>query len=303
MMEQQLWGCNFKNPLIAASGTFGFGEEYDKFYDISVLGGVSTKGMTLEERDGNKGLRIIETPGGIMNSIGLQNPGVRSYVEKESGFLAQKDLVILANVGGSTLESYLEALSILEEANRQRRVMDIVELNISCPNVKAGGMAFGMCATDAALITREARAVIKEPLVVKLSPNAHNLVEVARAVEEAGADGVSLVNTFNALEIDIYGRRPLFENVTAGLSGPCIRPIALRMVREVSQAIDIPVVGMGGVETWEDVVKFIMAGAHLVQFGTVSFMNPMAGKQLVEGLEDFMKKQGISSLDEIRGII
>lgn len=303
MMEQQLWGCKFKNPLIAASGTFGFGEEYDSFYDISVLGGISTKGMTLEAREGNKGLRIIETPAGIMNSIGLQNPGVRAYVEHESRFLARKDLVILANVGGSTLDSYLEALSILEEANKQRRVMDIVELNISCPNVKAGGMAFGMCAEDAALITKEARAVVKEPLVVKLSPNAHNLVEVARAVEEAGADGLSLVNTFNALEIDIYGRRALFDNITAGLSGPCIRPIALRMVREVSQAVGIPVIGMGGVDTWEDVVKFIMAGAHLVQFGTVSFMNPMAGRQLVEGLESFMKKQGISSLDEIRGII
>lgn len=303
MMEQQLWGCKFKNPLIAASGTFGFGEEYDSFYDISVLGGISTKGMTLEAREGNKGLRIIETPAGIMNSIGLQNPGVRAYVEHESRFLARKDLVILANVGGSTLDSYLEALSVLEEANKQRRVMDIVELNISCPNVKAGGMAFGMCAEDAALITEEARAVVKVPLVVKLSPNAHNLVEVARAVEEAGADGLSLVNTFNALEIDIYGRRALFDNITAGLSGPCIRPIALRMVREVSQAVGIPVIGMGGVDTWEDVVKFIMAGAHLVQFGTVSFMNPMAGRQLVEGLESFMKKQGISSLDEIRGII
>lgn len=303
MMEQQLWGCKFKNPLIAASGTFGFGEEYDSFYDISVLGGISTKGMTLEAREGNKGLRIIETPAGIMNSIGLQNPGVRAYVEHESRFLARKDLVILANVGGSTLDSYLEALSVLEEANKQRRVMDIVELNISCPNVKAGGMAFGMCAEDAALITKEARAVVKVPLVVKLSPNAHNLVEVARAVEEAGADGLSLVNTFNALEIDIYGRRALFDNITAGLSGPCIRPIALRMVREVSQAVGIPVIGMGGVDTWEDVVKFIMAGAHLVQFGTVSFMNPMAGRQLVEGLESFMKKQGISSLDEIRGII
>lgn len=303
VMEQQLWGCRFKNPVIAASGTFGFGEEYQNFYDISILGGISTKGMTLEPRDGNSGLRIIETPSGVMNSIGLQNPGVLHYTQCESRFLAEKNIVILANVGGSTLESYLEALSILEAENKKKRVMDMVELNISCPNVKAGGMAFGMNACDAELITKKAREVITVPLIVKLSPNAHHLVEVAQAVESAGADGISLVNTFNALEIDIYRRKSLFDNITAGLSGPCIRPIALRMVREVSKAVSIPVIGMGGVQTWQDVVKFIMAGAHLVQFGTGSFMDPMMGKKLVEGLENYVREQGIRNWKEIRGII
>lgn len=303
MMEQEIWGHKFKNPVISASGTFGFGKEYEAFYDISILGGISTKGMTLENRKGNSGLRIIETPSGVMNSIGLQNPGVSHYAEYESEFLAKKDLVILANVGGSTLESYLEALSILEEENKKKRIMDLVELNISCPNVKAGGMAFGMNACDAEIITKKAKEVISVPLIVKLSPNAHHLVEVAKAVESSGADGISLVNTFNALEIDIYGRKALFDNVTAGLSGPCIRPIALRMVREVSKAVSIPVIGMGGVETWQDVVKFIMAGAHLVQFGTSSFMNPMTGKNLVEGLEAFVQEQGLKDWSEIRGII
>lgn len=303
MMEQEIWGHKFKNPVIAASGTFGFGKEYEAFYDVSILGGISTKGMTLEERKGNSGLRIIETPSGVMNSIGLQNPGVSHYAEYESEFLAKKDLVILANVGGSTLESYLEALSILEEENKKKRIMDLVELNISCPNVKAGGMAFGMNACDAELITKKAKEVISVPLIVKLSPNAHHLVEVAKAVESSGADGISLVNTFNALEIDIYRRKALFDNVTAGLSGPCIRPIALRMVREVSKAVSVPVIGMGGVETWQDVVKFIMAGAHLVQFGTSSFMDPMIGKKLVEGLEAFVQEQGIKDWFEIRGMI
>lgn len=303
MMEQKLWGYTFKNPIISASGTFGFGEEYNQFYDISILGGVSTKGLTLEPRDGNAGIRIIETPSGIMNSIGLQNPGVKHYAEYESEFLSSKDTVILANVGGSTLESYMDALHVLEEYNKQKRVMDIVELNISCPNVKAGGMAFGMNACDAAFITKEAKKMVSVPLVVKLSPNAHNLVEVAVEVEKAGADGLSLVNTFNALEIDIYNRRAIFNNITAGLSGPAIRPIALRMVREVSQAVNIPVIGMGGVQSAEDVIKFIMAGAHLVQFGTGSFINPMMGSELVEGVKEYMKKENICSFDEIRGII
>ncbi len=261
-LRQILFGKEFKNPIISASGTFGFGTEYNDFYDVSILGGVSTKGLTLEPREGNKGIRIMETPSGIMNSIGLENPGVESYINAESEFLSKKNTVILANVGGSTLESYLEALRLLEEANAKKRVMDVLELNISCPNVKAGGMAFGMRACDAANITKEAKKIVSCPLVVKLSPNAHNLVDVAKSVEASGADGISLVNTFNALEIDIRNRKSYFSNITAGLSGPAIRPIALRMVRDVSRAVSIPVIGMGGVSSAEDVVKFIMAGAH-----------------------------------------
>ncbi len=303
MVRQHIFGKSFKNPIIAASGTFGFGKEYHEFYDISILGGVSTKGLTLEARDGNTGIRLIETPSGIMNSIGLENPGIKSYIDHESDFLSKQDTIIFANVGGSTLESYLEALRLLEEANKKKRVMDIIELNISCPNVKAGGMAFGMTPFDAAFITKEVKKIISSPLVVKLSPNAYNVVEVARAVEAEGADGLSLVNTFNALEIDIYNRKSYFDNITAGLSGPAIRPIALRMVRDVSRAVTIPIIGMGGITSSEDVIKYIMAGAHLVQFGTSSFMDPMMGKTLVDGLKEFLEKEGIKSLEEIRGII
>ncbi len=302
-MNQTVFGKKFKNPIIAASGTFGFGKEYNEFYNIETLGGISTKGLTLEERNGNEGTRIIETPSGIMNSIGLENPGIYHYIHHESAFLSDKDTVIFANVGGSSLESYLKALTLLEKANKKKRVMDIVELNISCPNVKKGGMAFGMRAEDAGFITKKAKEIVSVPLVVKLSPNAYNLVEVAKKVEESGADGISLVNTFNALEIDIYNRKSYFNNITAGLSGPAIRPIALRMVREVSKAVNIPIIGMGGITSAEDVIKFIMAGATLVQFGTASFMDPMAGEKLVQGVEEFLKKENIKSLEEIRGII
>lgn len=303
MMNQKIWGVDFKNPIIGASGTFGFGKEYNNFYDVSQLGAISSKGLTLLPKSGNEGVRIVETPSGIMNSIGLENPGIEKFLSEELPRMKSYNTAILANVGGSDLESYLEAVRLIDEASKNGNAVDVIELNISCPNVKQGGMAFGMNPCDAEFITSKVRELTKLPLVVKLSPNAHNLVEVAKAVELAGADGISLVNTFNALDIDVKKRKASFNNIYAGLSGPAIRPIALRMVRDVSKNVSVPVIGMGGIETGMDAAAFIMAGAHLIQFGTASFINPMAGINILKELETFMIEEKIQSLDEIRGII
>ncbi|MGL5257842.1 MAG: dihydroorotate dehydrogenase [Proteocatella sp.] len=301
-MKQEVFGKVFKNPVIGASGTFGFGKEYNEFYDISILGGVSSKGLTLEPRNGNDGIRITETPSGIMNSIGLENPGVRAFLQNELAFMKSKDIVVIANVGGSDLESYEEAVRLIDEHAKTNDGVDIIELNISCPNVKQGGMAFGINACDAEFITSKIRKLTDLPLVVKLSPNANNLIEVAKAVESAGADGLSLVNTFNALDIDINAKKATFNNIYAGLSGPAIMPIALRMTRDVCKNVKIPVIGMGGITNAEDAIKFIMAGATLVQFGTASFMNPMAGYDIVKGMENYFKQEN-TTIKEIRGII
>jgi dihydroorotate dehydrogenase (NAD+) catalytic subunit len=291
-------GFEFKNPVIAASGTFGFGREFDEYFPIELLGGISTKGLTLSKREGNNGIRIHETASGIMNSIGLQNPGVEDFIHSELPFLEQKDTVILANLGGSTIDDYLEGILLLNESN-----IHIIELNISCPNVKEGGMAFGIKCETATEVVREAKKLSKKPLIVKLSPNAENIKEMAIACVKAGADGLSLVNTFNALAIDIYNRKPVFNNITAGLSGPAIKPIALRMVREVSEVVDVPILGIGGIMTWQDAVEFIMAGAWAVQVGTANFIKPDITLDIIKGIEEFMNKEGIKDLIEIRGII
>lgn len=288
----------FKNPVIMASGTFGFGREYNEVYDISQLGGVSGKGLTLNSKPGNNGIRVWETPSGMINSVGLENPGVEGFIQKELPFFKELDLVRIANVGGGCLEDYIKGVELLND-----KEIDIIELNISCPNVKAGGMAFGIKSEVAREVVRAVREVCKKPLVIKLSPNAENIVEMAKVCEEEGVDGVSLVNTFKALAIDIKNRKPVFENVYAGLSGPAIKPIALRMVHEVCKNVNIPVFGMGGITSAEDAIEFIMAGATCVQIGTANFMNPRIGLEIVQGINDFMEKEGIKSLDEIRGII
>ena len=288
----------FKNPIVMASGTFGFGKEYNEYYDINELGGVSSKGLTLNAKPGNNGLRIHETPSGIMNSVGLENPGVQGFIDHEMPFFGNLNCVRIANVGGGCLEDYVKGVELLNDQD-----IDMVELNISCPNVKAGGMAFGIKNEVAREVVREVRKVCKHPLFVKLSPNAEDIVGMAKVCEEEGADGVSLVNTFKALAIDIKRRKPVFENVTAGLSGPAIKPIALRMVYEVSKAVNIPVIGIGGIATAEDVIEFIMAGATVVQVGTANFMDPEIGTKIIKDLNDFMDREGIKSFDEIRGII
>ena len=288
----------FKNPLVMASGTFGFGKEYAKIYDIEKLGGISSKGLTLEKRDGNKGIRVYETKSGMMNSVGLENPGVKGFIENELQFFKELDTVKIINLGGKTLKDYIRGVDILNN-----QPIDMIELNISCPNVKSGGMAFGIKNEVAREVVKSVRARTNLPLVVKLSPNAEDIVSMAKVCEEEGADGISLVNTFKAMAIDINNKKPVFENIYAGLSGPAIKPIALRMVHEVCKAVDIPVMGMGGITNWQDAIEFIMAGATCIQVGTANFINPKIGLDIIKGIEDYMDKEGIRSLDEIRGIV
>ena len=297
-MNVKFKDLNFKNPVIMASGTFGFGREYNEIYDIEKLGGISSKGLTLNQKDGNSGMRVFETPSGMMNSVGLENPGVQGFIDKELSFFSDLDLVRIVNLGGGTLDDYIKGAELLRGKD-----IDVIELNISCPNVKAGGMAFGIKNEVAREVVREVRKVVDKPLVIKLSPNAEDIIGMARVCEEEGADGVSLVNTFKALAIDINKRKPVFDNVYAGLSGPAIKPIALRMVNEVAKNIEIPVWGMGGITNANDAIEFIMAGSSCIQVGTANFVNPRIGLEIIDGIEKFMKQEGIKTLDEIRGII
>lgn len=291
-------GVEFKNPVIAASGTFGFGREYGEYFPLSKLGGISTTGLTLHKKGGNKGIRIYETTGGLLNSIGLQNLGVDNFIKEELPFMEKQDTVILANVGGGTIEEYIESIEKLNNTN-----IDMVELNISCPNVKKGGMAFGIKSDIAYKVVSEVRKVCKKPLIVKLSPNAENIVHMAESCAKAGADGLSLVNTFSGMAVDIHNRKPVFKNTIAGLSGPCIKPIALRMVYQVSKAVDVPVLGIGGIVDYKDAIEFIMAGAHAIQVGSGNFIKPDICLDIIQGIEKFMMDEGIKSIEEIRGVI
>lgn len=297
-LRVNLCGFELKNPIIMASGTFGFGKEYGEIYDVSLLGGISSKGLTLIAKPGNEGMRVHETPSGMMNSVGLENPGVQGFIDRELDDFSKIDTCRIVNLGGGCEDDYVEGARLLDDKD-----FDIVELNISCPNVKHGGMAFGIKSEVAREVVRSVRKATKKPLIVKLSPNAEDIVEMAKVCQEEGADGISLVNTFKAMAIDIHKRRPVFNNVTAGLSGPAIKPIALRMVYEVCQAVTIPVVGMGGIMTAENVIEFIMAGATCIQIGTANFTNPRIGQDIIADLNRFMDENGIKSLDEIRGII
>lgn len=291
-------GVTFKNPVVMASGTFGFRREYNEQFPIEKLGGISSKGLTLHARGGNDGIRIWETPSGIMNSVGLENPGVEGFIQKDLDWVNSLDLVNIVNVGGHSMEDYIEAV---ERLNREQ--LDILELNISCPNVKQGGMNFGVKTDMAQEVVRTIRKVCKHKMVVKLSPNAENIVDLAKACEAEGADGVSLVNTFLGLAIDIKKKQPVFNNGYAGLSGPAIKPIALRMVNQVCKAVDIPVMGMGGISTWQDAVEFIMAGATVVQIGTATFMKPDKALDVIAGMERYCEENGLQNISEVRGII
>ncbi len=288
----------FKNPVIAASGCFNFGEEYNEIFDVSKLGGICSKGLTLNKKDGNTGLRVVETPSGMMNSIGLQNPGVDDFIKNELKKMKSYSTIIIANVGGGSIEEYIQCILRLNSTD-----VDMIELNISCPNVKEGGLSFGVKSHVAYDIVKKCKAVCKKPLMVKLSPNAEDIIDMAKQCEYAGADSLSLVNTFKAMDIDIKKREPCFDNIIAGLSGPCIRPIALRMVWEVSKNVTIPVIGLGGIKDYEDAIKFIMAGAHAIQVGTYNFINPLVQLEIIEGIKKFMERENIKSLDDIRGII
>lgn len=303
-MSVKIAGVRFENPVIAASGTFGFGEEYGELIDVSQLGGICSKGLTLNGSDGNEGVRVLEVSGGMMNSIGLENPGVNHFIENELPKMKKLGPVVIANLSGHSLDDYVEGAKLLENSD-----VDMIELNISCPNVKQGGMAFGMSGRSAQTVTRAVKEVITKPLIVKLTPNAMSIGEVVLALALERVDAISLVNTFQSLAIDIETGRPVFNNTYAGYSGPGIKPIALRMVHQAVKTVretcagekEIPVIGLGGISTWQDAVEFIMAGASAIQVGTATFSNPRTMTQIISGIEKFMKQRGFNSIEDFRG--
>lgn len=291
-------GVEFKNPVIPASGTFGYGKEYEEFFDLSRLGGISVKGTTEKLRTGNLPPRIAETPSGMLNSVGLQNPGVDHFIAHELPYLMGKNTVIIANMAGSTADGYREVAEKLDQTD-----VPMIEVNISCPNVKAGGAAFGVSCEGAAQITKIVRAATKKPIMIKLSPNVTNIAEIAKAVEAEGADAVSLINTLLGMRIDIRTKRPILHNNVGGLSGPAVLPVAVRMVWQVANAVKIPVCGMGGISTWEDAVEMMMAGASTVQVGAALFNDPLAAVKIIDGLEKYVEDNHLNSINDIVGAV
>lgn len=307
-LQAKIGNVTFKNPIVMASGTFGFGREYGKLYDVSRLGGISGKGLTLNPKAGNPGTRVYETASGMLNSVGLENPGIPAFLEKECPYWETLDTVRIVNLGGGTLEDYVKGAELIQQdADRRRlegrKAVDMIELNISCPNVKEGGIAFGVKTVAAREVVRAVRKATRLPLAVKLSPNAEDIVQMALMCQEEGANAVSLINTISGMKIDIRRRGSVFHNLYAGLSGPAVKPVALRMVHQVAHRVDIPVIGMGGITSASDILEFIMAGAAVVQVGTYNFMNLRAGSELLDELEQLMEEEKIGSLDEIRGIV
>ena len=293
----KLPGLNLKNPIIPASGCFGFGKEFAQIYDLSLLGGIAIKSATPEERFGNPTPRIAETPMGMLNAIGLQNKGVDSIIENELPFLAQYNTEIIANVAGATEEDYV---TVIEKLNDQD-VIKAFELNISCPNVKHGGIGLGTNPELAAHVTKMCKEVAKKPVYVKLSPNVTDIVSIAKAVEQAGADGLVLINTLLGMRIDLKTGKPLLANVTGGLSGPAIKPVAIRMVYQVAQAVNIPVIGVGGITCAKDVLEFLNAGASAVEVGAQNFVDPMVCVKIIEELPKVLEEYGYSSIHEAIG--
>jgi len=291
-------GLKLKNPIIAASGTFGFGREFSGFFDLNLIGGISVKGLTLKPRKGNAPPRIAETPAGILNSVGLQNPGVEAFIRDEIPFLRRFDTCIIANIAGNTIDDYCRMAEILSEAD-----IDAIELNVSCPNVKEGCLMFGSTAEGISNVTAAVRKVCKKPLIVKLSPNVTDITKMAKAAEDSGADCVSLINTILGMAIDINSRRPILGNIMGGLSGPAVKPVAVRMVYQVSKAVKIPVIGMGGISNAEDAVEFLLAGASAVMIGTAGFVNPYVWVETAEGIKQYMEKHGFVKVSDITGAL
>ena len=293
-LKVNIAGVEFNNPIIAASGTFGFGREYSEFYPLSVMGGISCKGITLKERLGNPAPRIAETPSGILNAVGLQNPGVEHFINEDLGWLKQQGTVVIANIAGNTYEEYCSMAEKLSDTD-----VDMIELNISCPNVKSGGVQFGTSCESVGAITKAVRKYCKKPLIIKLSPNVTDIVSIAKAAEAEGADALSLINTLTGMRIDINTRRPIIKNNTGGLSGPAVFPVAVRMVYQTVQAVKIPVIGMGGISSWKDAVEMMIAGASALQIGTVLFKDPYAPIKITEGMNRFLDENGIASVTEL----
>lgn len=289
-------GVDFKNPVITASGTFGFGQEYARLYDISKLGGISCKGTTLEPRMGNPSPRIAETPSGILNSVGLQNPGVEGFLKNDLPLLEKTDTVVIANIAGSQIEDYVETVRRLQGSS-----VDMIEMNISCPNVKEGGVSFGTSPESVERITKQVKAVAEQPLIVKLTPNVTDIAEIAAAAEAGGADAISLINTLTGMKIDIETRRPLLKNNTGGMSGAAVFPVALRMVWQAANRVQIPVIGLGGITKWQDAVEMLLAGATAVQIGTANFTDAYTPLKVIDGLNAYLDAHGEASVTDIIG--
>lgn len=291
-------GVTWKNPVTVASGTFGSGEEYSELVDLNQLGAVTTKGVANIPWQGNPTPRIAETYGGMINAVGLQNPGIDLFAKRDIPFLKQYDTNIIVNVCGKTEADYVEVVERLAEES-----VDMLEINVSCPNVKEGGIAFGQNPDALYEITKAVKAVAKQPIIMKLSPNVTDITEMARAAEAAGADALSLINTITGMKIDIHRRTFAVANKTGGLSGPAIKPVAVRMVYQVAHAVQIPIIGMGGIMTGEDAIEFILAGATAVSVGTATFHDPLASVKVVKGIEAYMQKYGIEDINELRGSV
>lgn len=298
-LKVNVCGVEFKNPVIPASGTYGYGREYECLYPLSKLGGISVKGTTLKPRQGNQGPRVAETPAGMLNSVGLQNGGAEKFLNYELPNLLTKDTCIIANIAGASIAECAELASLINPS-----AVDMVELNISCPNVKQGGAAFGTDCNVAAAVTAAVKKELPDkPLMVKLSPNVTSITDIAKAVEAAGADALSLINTLLGMRIDIKTRRPILRNNVGGLSGPAVFPVAVRMVWQTANAVKIPVIGMGGISTWEDAVEMMMAGASAVQVGAAIFADPYAPVKIIDGLEKYCEDNGIANISEIVGTV
>jgi dihydroorotate dehydrogenase (NAD+) catalytic subunit len=295
-LKTELCGVEFKNPVIAASGCLGFGREYAQYYDLSLLGGIAAKGLTPERREGNPPPRIAETASGMLNAVGLQNPGIDAFLEEELPYMKTLGTRIIANIAGKTQEEYMTMARRLRNSG-----VDMIELNISCPNVKEGGVAFGAKPEGVYRIVNAVKPHCAQPLVVKLSPNTSDIAETAQAAEAGGADAISLINTLTGMAIDLEKRRPVLANVTGGLSGPAVKPVALRMVWQAARAVKIPVIGIGGIMTGSDAVEFLLAGASAVEVGTANLIDPMACVNIVEGIAQYMGRHDISNIKELVG--
>lgn len=289
-------GVRFKNPIVTASGTFGFGREYSQYFDLSELGGICVKGLTAKPRPGNKPPRIAETPMGMLNSVGLQNPGVDNFIKDELPFLREYDTIVIANISGNTVDEYAEMAEKLSNA-----AVDIIEVNVSCPNIKAGGMTFGTSEKSVATVTEAVKVKSSLPVMVKLSPNVTDIASIAKAAENAGADAISLINTILGMRIDTSTRKPVLNNNVGGLSGPAVLPVAVRMVWQVASAVGIPIMGMGGVKNGNDAVEIMLAGADLVGVGTASIENPYAPVRIIKELKEYLSDNDINRVDELTG--